>query len=193
MSSSRVAPSLGQITQLLKQAGAGNRDAESVLVPLVYQELRRRARKYLRFERPDHTLQPTALVHEAYLKLKNQGRVSWQNRDHFYKVAARVMRRILIDHAREVKASKRGGSHYKVPIEPDIALAEENNRDVLAIDEALKRLECENPRHAQVVELRFFGGFTEEEIASILGLSVRTVKRDWRVARAWLYAELHGA
>jgi len=183
-----VAPPPGEITQLLQQLGSS--EAESKLVPLVYEELRRLAARYMRRERQDHTLQPTALVHEAYLKLRDQRRVAWQSRGHFYCIAARLMRRILVDHAREVKAAKRAGSRYKVPLEPEIACTEEKTGELLAIDEALDRLFQQHPRQAQIVEMRFFGGCSEEEIAGILSISERTVKRDWRIARAWLYAEL---
>jgi RNA polymerase sigma-70 factor, ECF subfamily len=179
----------GEITQLLKQLSTGNREAEARLVPLVYEELRRLAARRMRGERPDHTLQPTALVHEAYLKLIEQRRVNWQSRAHFYCVAARMMRRVLVDHAREMKAAKRDGGH-KVPLEPSLIYSEEKPGELLALDEALVRLADKDARQAQVVELRFFGGRSEEEIAAILGISARTVKRDWRVARAWLFAEL---
>jgi RNA polymerase sigma-70 factor (ECF subfamily) len=189
-SSSNVASPPGEITQLLKRLSGGDRAAESRLVSLVYAELRRLAARYMQRERRDHTLQPTALVHEAYLKLIEQRRVDWQSRAHFYCVAARLMRRILVDHAREVKASKRAGSRYRVPLEADVARTEEKSGELLAIDQALDRLLKHNPRQAQIVELRFFGGCSEEEIAHMLAISVRTVKRDWSVARAWLYAEL---
>ena len=167
----------------------GDREAEARLVPLVYEQLRRLAIRYMRGERQDHTLQPTALVHEAYLKLIEQRRVSWESRAHFYCVAARLMRRILIDHARDVKAVKRGGGE-KVPLEDCLVYSEERPGELLAIDEALSRLADLAPRQGRVVELRFFGGCSEEDIAKILEVSVRTVKRDWRVARAWLFAEL---
>jgi RNA polymerase sigma-70 factor (ECF subfamily) len=180
----------GKITELLKQLTAGNREAESKLVPLVYEQLRRLAASYMRRERPNHTLQPTALVHEAYLKLMDQRRVSWQNRSHFYRLAAHLMRRILVDHAREVNASKRAKGQ-KVALDESLAYSKEKPSELLAIDEALGRLAETEPRLGQVVELRFFGGCSEEEIAGILGVSARTVKRDWKLARAWLYAELN--
>ena len=180
----------GEITELLKQLTAGNREAESKLVPLVYEQLRRLAASYMRRERPDHTLQPTALVHEAYLKLMDQRRVSWQNRSHFYRLAARLMRRVLVDHARQVNASKRAKGQ-KVALDESLAYSKEKPSELLAIDEALSRLAETEPRLGQVVELRFFGGCSEEEIAGILGVSARTVKRDWKLARAWLYAELN--
>jgi RNA polymerase sigma factor (TIGR02999 family) len=189
MTSDRMMSQPGEITQLLQQLSHGNREVETRLVPLVYEELRRLAIRYMRGERPDHTLQPTALVHEAYLKLIDQRRVTWQSRAQFYCVAARLMRRILIDHARDVKAVKRGGGH-KAPLEDCLVYAEERPDELVAIDEALSRLTDQAPRQCRVVELRFFGGCSEEEIAKILEVSVRTVKRDWRVARAWLFAEL---
>jgi RNA polymerase sigma factor (TIGR02999 family) len=188
-SATQVTSTPGQITQLLKQLSDGDREAEARLVPLVYDQLRRLAGRYMRLERPDHTLQPTALVHEAYLKLIQQRRVGWQNRAHFYGVAARLMRRILVDHAREVRASKRGGGR-KVPLDSALVYSEEKPDELLALDEALNRLAEQAPRQARVVELRFFAGCAEEEIAIILGTATRTVKRDWSVARAWLYAEL---
>lgn len=185
----RVTSPPGEVTQLLKELSVGNREAEEKLFPLVYNQLRRLAAARMRRERPDHTLQPTALVHEAYLKLNEQRKVSWKNRAQFYAVAARVMRRILIDHAREIKASKRGGGQ-KIPLEAWMAYSADTSGELLAIDQALTRLAERDPRPSQVVELRFFGGCSEEEIAGILGISVRTVKRDWRIARAWLYTEL---
>jgi RNA polymerase sigma factor (TIGR02999 family) len=179
----------GEITQLLDQLSHGNRAAEDKLVPLVYKGLRQLAARFMRAERQDHTLQPTALVHEAYLKLIEQRKVSWHSREHFYRIAARLMRRVLVDHARETKAAKRNGG-CKIPLEPSFIYVDEQPHDLLAIDEVLGRLAQLDPRQAEVVELRFFGGRSEEEIAEILGISARTVKRDWRVARAWLYAEL---
>jgi RNA polymerase sigma-70 factor, ECF subfamily len=189
MTSDRMTSPPGEITQLLKQLSHGNREAEARLIPLVYEELRHVAARYMRRERPDHTLQPTALVHEAYLKLIEQRKVSWESRAHFYCVAARLMRRILIDHAREVRALKRGGGQ-KVTLEDCLVCSMERPGELLAIDEALSCLAERDPRQSRVVELRFFGGCSEEEIAKILEVSVRTVKRDWRVARAWLFAEL---
>jgi RNA polymerase sigma-70 factor, ECF subfamily len=184
---SQVTSRPGEITELLKQLKDGNREAEATLMPLVYEQLRRLAGRYLRWERREHTLQRTALVHEAYIKLIGQRRVSWQSRGHFYRLTARLMRRILVDHARKVRV--RGGGH-QVPLEPEIAHLKERPAELLAIDEALDRLAEREPRRAQVVELRFFAGHQEEEIAQILGISVRSVKRDWRAARAWLLAEL---
>jgi RNA polymerase sigma factor (TIGR02999 family) len=179
----------GEITQLLDQLSHGDPAAEDRLVPLVYKGLHQLAARFMRGERQGHTLQPTALVHEAYLKLIDQRRVKWQSRSHFYRIAARLMRRVLVDHARQAKARKRDGG-CKIPLEPSFIYVDEQPHELLAIDEVLGRLAHLDPRQAEVVELRFFGGRSEEEIAEILGVSVRTVKRDWRVARAWLYAEL---
>jgi RNA polymerase sigma factor (TIGR02999 family) len=181
----------GDITLLLAELRAGNRSAESRLLPLVYDELRRVARHYMRAERRDHTLQPTALVHEAYMRLAGQRDVDWQNRAHFFAVAAQLMRRILVDHARAHKAEKRGGTEPKIELGEGLALTEEKATELLAVDEALTRLaECD-PRQARIVELRFFGGLSEEEAAEVLGVSARTVKRDWSVARAWLFKEIN--
>lgn len=186
-SASHVESPPGEITQLLKQLSDGNREAEERLVPLVYEELRRIARRHMLRERRSHTLQATALVHEAYLKLVEQRRVRWQGRGQFYLVAACLMRRILVDHARKVKA-RAGGCN--VALEPEVAYRKENPAELLAIDEALGRLAERAPRQAQVVELRYFAGCSEGEIARVVGASVRTVKRDWSLARAWLYSEL---
>lgn len=188
-SNSSVASPTGEITQLLQRLSGGSHEAESKLIPLVYKELRQLAARYMRRERPEHTLQPTALVHEAYLKLIQQHSIDWQSRAHFYGVASRLMRRILIDHARKVKNQKHGGG-YNVPLDADLIAVHGKSADILALDEALTLLEQHAPRRSQIVELRFFGGCSEEEIAKMLDISVRTVKRDWRVARAWLYAEL---
>ena len=182
--------SQGDITALLTQLQAGNRDAESKLVPLVYDELRRLAGRYMRRERFDHTLQPTALVHEAYLRLIGRRNVQWQNRSHFFGVAAQMMRRILVDHARTKKAEKRGGNEPKIPLNESFAFTDEKSADLLALDEALTRLSQRDPRQAKVVELRFFAGMSEEETAEVLDVSTRTVKRDWTSARAWLYKEI---
>ncbi|MGO8793159.1 MAG: sigma-70 family RNA polymerase sigma factor [Terriglobia bacterium] len=180
----------GDITLLLTELQVGNRAAESKLVPLVYDELRRLARRYMRGERADHTLQPTALVHEAYLRLLGQRDVQWQNRAHFFGVAAQLMRRILVDHARAHRAEKRGGDEPKVTLDTVFVFTEAKGADLVAVDEALTRLTERDPRQGRIVELRFFGGLTEEEAAEVLGVSTRTVKRDWKVARAWLYKEV---
>ena len=182
----------GEITRLLAEIKSGNRDAESRLIPLVYSELRRLASHYMRRENPGHTLQATALVHEAYLRLTQQKEVNWQNRAHFYGVAASLMRRILIDHARERLAKKRGGSSEKVSLDEALVVSPYPSAQLLAVEEALQRLCLRDPRQGRIVELRFYGGLTEEEAAEVLAVSVRTVKRDWKVAKAWLYQEISG-
>jgi len=182
-------PSAGLVTQLLHASSQGNRAAEAELIPLVYSELRRLAASYMRLERPDHTLQPTALVHEAYLRLVGQ-ESNWQNRTHFLGVAAQQMRRILVDHARKHQAAKRAGRESRVPFEDVLAVASEQPDQVVAIDATLEQLASEFPRQARVVELRFFGGYTEDDIAGILAVSPETVKRDWRFAKTWLSREI---
>lgn len=181
----------GDITLLLAELRAGNSSAESRLLSLVYDELRRLARRYMRGERPDHTLQPTALVHEAYLRLAGQRGVDWQDRAHFFGVAAQLMRRILVDHARARNAEKRGGHEPRIALDDALAFTEEKCAELLALDEALSRLAQRDPRQARVVELRFFGGLSEDEAAEVLGISTRTLKRDWSVARAWLFKEIN--
>src|ERR1035437_3745706 len=181
----------GELTNLLIQVKNGNGDAQSRLIPLVYAELRRIAARYMRGERPGHSLQATALVHEAYLRLAGQKEMSWQNRAHFFGVAANIMRRILVDHARVKQAKKRGGSEQKVSIDEAVLVQPDPPQDFLALDEALDRLAKRDPRQSRVVELRFFGGLSEEETAEVLGISLRTVKRDWKVARAWLYQQVN--
>ena len=181
----------GELTNLLIQVKNGNGDAQSKLIPLVYAELRRIAARYMRGERPGHSLQATALVHEAYLRLAGQKEMSWQNRAHFFGVAANIMRRILVDHARAKQAKKRGGSEQKVSIDEAVLVQPDPPQDFLALDEALDRLAKRDPRQSRIVELRFFGGLSEEETAEVLGISLRTVKRDWKVARAWLYQQVN--
>lgn len=181
----------GEVTSLLLQLKQGNRGAEDELIPLVYNELRRIAGKYLRRERVGHSLQPTALVHEAYIRLVDMKQIDWQSRSHFFAVSAMLMRRILVDHARARHAVKRGEGWTTVSIEQFSPAEEDSRADVLALDEALKRLAILDLRQSKVVELRFFGGMSEEESAQVLGVSARTVKRDWRIAKAWLYKELH--
>ena len=180
-----------EVTALLKDWSGGDRAALERLMPLVYGELRKVAGSYLSMERPDHTLQPTALVHEAYLRLVDQRNVDWQNRAHFFAIAAKMMRRILVDHARRRRAAKRG-----VPaLVLETAMEEGLSRDpeLLALDSALSGLESLDPRQAQIVELRFFGGLTVEETAEAAGISPATVKREWRTARAWLAREIRPA
>ena len=180
------------ITQLLADAGAGDRAALDALLPLVYQELRRLADHYLRGERPDHTLQATALVHEAYLRLVGQTGISWQNRAHFFSVAAQVMRHILVDHARSHNAEKRGGGEPRLSLDEAVSFFEERDVGLVALDDALNELAGMDGRQARVVELRFFGGLTTEEIAEVLKVSTDAVRSDWRMAKAWLHRELSG-
>ena len=179
------------VTGLLVAWSNGEEGADSGLMEAVHGELRRLARGYLRRERPDHSLPPTALVHEAYLKLVDQRRVRWQNRAHFFAIAARLMRRILVDHARAHGAAKRGAG-IRVPLQDADYGADPPSTDVLALDAALDRLATIDARHSRLVELRFFGGLTVEETAAVMGLASITVKRDWALARAWLYRELQG-
>src|SRR5215831_7085684 len=178
------------VTALLGELTKGNPDAGPKLIPLVYGELRRLADSYMRRERTGHTLQTTALVHEAYLKLLGQRSVDWQNRAHFFGIAAQVMRRILIDHARGHVRDKRGGGREAVPLDEALVFSPERSADFLELDSALERLAELDPRQAKIVELRFFGGLTVEEAAEVLGISPKTVKRDWSVAKAWLHGEL---
>jgi len=179
------------VTGLLVAWSKGDEAARTCLIDAVYAELRRLARGYLQRERPDHSLPPTALVHEAYLKLVDQKRVQWQNRTQFFAIAAHLMRRILVDHARTHNAQKRGAGH-RVPLEDRDAGFEPLTVDVVALDLALQRLSDTYPRQGRLVELRFFGGLTVEEIATVLDLAPITVKRDWALAKAWLYRELQG-
>ena len=184
-------PAKPQVTALLQQWSRGDRDALEKLTPLVYEELRGIAAGYMRDERPGHTLQATALVHEAYVRLIGQKRVSWQNRAHFFGIAAQLMRRILIDHARRRQAAKRGvGGTLRLTAGVDVAGEPEQDFDLLAIDGALSRLEQLDAAQARIVELRFFGGLTVEETAEVAGVSTATVKREWRTARAWLRHEV---
>jgi len=181
----------GEVTQLLVEIRAGNREAEVKLIPLVYAELRRLAAHYLRGERPDHTLQPTALVHEAYLRLTKLREMDWQSRSHFFATAATVMRRILVDHARAQQADKREGFREAISLDEALIVSPARSSQLIALDDALDRLAKLDVRRSKIVELRFFGGLNEEETGAVLGISVRTVKRDWRVAKAWLYNEVN--
>jgi RNA polymerase sigma-70 factor, ECF subfamily len=179
------------ITQMLIELTDGNQDVVDQILPHIYGELRRLAGSYLRRERSDHTLQPTALVHEAYMKLVDQRQVKWQNRAHFFGIAAQVMRRILMDHARKHKAEKRGGEADKLPLEDEILVVSTNRSDqLLALDEALETLAKLDPQKAKIVELRYFGGLSIEETAEVMGVSVPTINRQWRTAKAWLYGQL---
>jgi RNA polymerase sigma-70 factor, ECF subfamily len=177
------------VTQLLSDLRNGDESAAPRLMPLVYGELRRLAGHYMSRERSDHTLQPTALVHEAYLRLVDQNS-EWQNRAHFFGVAAQLMRQILVDHARTHRAAKRGGGQQKVPLDEALVFSEEKSAELLALNEALERLAKFDARQARVVELRFFAGLSVEETAEVLGVSGKTVQREWNVARAWLMREL---
>jgi RNA polymerase sigma factor (TIGR02999 family) len=182
-------PELGEVTRLLQSWSCGEKEALNELVPLIHRELRGLATACLRRERRDHTLQPTALVHEAYLRLVDQTQVQCQNRAQFFAIAANLMRRILVDHARHHLAAKRGGGN-KVALEEALGVAQRQELDIVSLDEALGKLAQLDPRQSRVVELRFFGGLTEEETAEVLGVSATTVKRDWRIARAFLHRRL---
>lgn len=178
------------VTDLLQSWGRGDVSARDQLLPLVYRELKRRAAGYLRRERRSHTLQPTALVHEAYLRLAGQNRVAWQNRAHFFGIAAQIMRRILIDHARERLAAKRPEAAVRVLLDEGIGASHPIDCEVLLLNQALEELSRLDPRQAQIVELRYFGGMTEEEVATVLSLSRATVTREWQTARAWLFRRI---
>jgi RNA polymerase sigma-70 factor (ECF subfamily) len=180
------------ITHLLKEWSDGDERALDRLTPLVYEELRQQAARYLRHERPGHTLQTTALINEAYLRLIDVKEVDWQSRKHFFAIAANLMRRVLVDHARRRDAEKRGGDNIRLTLDDTLAVASGPDVDLLAIDEALERLSVIDGQQARVVELRFFSGLSVEETAAALGISPKTVKRDWSVARAWLRREIAG-
>jgi len=180
-----------QITLMLKEWGQGNQQALENLMPLVYDELRRQAARFLRKERPGHTLQTTALIHEAYIKLVGQEHVDWQNRSHFFAIASQAMRRILVDHARTRHREKRGGAAENLPLDDAFNIGiPQKSVDLVALDEALQRLETLDPRQAKIVELRYFSGLTNDETADILGVSNATVRNDWTMAKAWLHSEL---
>jgi RNA polymerase sigma factor (TIGR02999 family) len=186
----RVIDQASNVSGLLQAWGRGDLEARDALFPQVYRELRRLAAAYLRRERPDHTLPPTALVHEAYLRLVGQRRVAWQNRAQFFGVAAQMMRRVLVDHARERQATKRGGGEIRVVLDDAIGAAYPRDCDMLLLDQALTELTDRDARLAQIVELRYFAGLSEQEVAAALSLSRATVTRDWQTARAWLYRRL---
>jgi RNA polymerase sigma factor (TIGR02999 family) len=168
----------------------GNRDAVDALMPLIYGELRHLASNYLRRERPDHTLQPTALVNEAYLRMVDQTRANWQNRAHFFGVAAQMMRRILVDHARAHAAEKRGHDFQKLSLDENIDKAVERSEELVALDDALNNLVKIDEQKARIVELRYFGGLSVEETAEILGVTPITIKRHWRLTKAWLFGQM---
>lgn len=181
------------VTQILKDWSGGNQDASARLMPLVYEELRRLAREYLRRERGDHTLQATALVHEAYLRMVDEKNVSWKDRAHFYGIAARLMRQILVDHARAHNAAKRGGLEQKFSLDEARDLPAPGATDLVALDGALEHFAKTYPRKSEVVELKFFGGLETNEIAEVLQVSEKTVLRDWSFAKLWLCRELKTA
>ncbi|HEX4950321.1 MAG TPA: sigma-70 family RNA polymerase sigma factor [Blastocatellia bacterium] len=180
-----------EVSQLLTEWGRGDQEALERLMPLVYDELRRLASRHLRRERPDHTLQTTALVHEAYLALVGQRHANWQNRAQFFAIASQLMRRILVDYARSHRATKRGGDYIKLSLDEAVALSDEKSADLLALDEALDRLATVDPQQSRVVELRVFGGLSVEETAAALDISPRTVKREWSMAKAWLHQQIN--
>ena len=183
-------PARHQITELLAEWREGNQSALDELYPLVYDELHRLARRYMSRERKDHTLQTTALINEAYVRMVDQKNVNWANRSHFFAISAQIMRRILIDHARRHAYAKRGGGAQQVSLEEVAAIVPNQGRELVRLDEALKILAERDPRRCQVVELRYFGGLNNEEIAGVLHVSENTVTRDWNMARAWLYQQL---
>lgn len=178
------------VTELLANWGLGDATAREQLIPVVYAELRRLARRYLRRERPDHTLQSAALVHEAYLRLVDQSLPEWQSRAHFFGVAAQLMRQILVDHARHHRAAKRGAGVPRLTLDPAMAIAQKPEVDVVELDDALSKLAQLDPEQSRLVELRFFGGLSIEETAVVMGISPATVKREWAIARAWLQREM---
>jgi RNA polymerase sigma factor (TIGR02999 family) len=179
------------LTEMLKQWSGGNRDALDRIMPIIYDELRRIAKRNSRRERPDNSLQPTALVNEVYLRLINQRGMSWQSRAHFFAIAARIMRQILVDRARERNAAKRGGGDYKLDLTEIGDVPDEGRKlDLLALDQALERLASFDPQQSRIVELKFFGGLSIEETGEVMGISPATVKREWALARSWLFREL---
>lgn len=180
------------VTELLARWGQGDLAARDMLMPIVYDELRRVAGRCLASQRPDHTLQPTALVHEAYLRLTKQDGASWQNRMHFFAVASRMMRQILVDHARRQAAAKRGGNALTVELTDAAAPEKGTPLDLIALDDALERLAALDPRQSQIVELRFFGGLSIEETSKVVNISPATAKREWATARIWLYRTMSG-
>jgi RNA polymerase sigma factor (TIGR02999 family) len=186
-------PHQHEITQLLAEWREGKQSALDELYPLVYDELHRLARRYMSRERKGHTLQTTALINEAYVRLVDQKNVHWANRSHFFAISAQIMRRILIDHARRHAYAKRGGGARQVSLEEAATVVPNKSEELLRLDEALKSLAEMDPRRSQVVELRYFGGLNNEEIAGVLHISENTVTRDWNMARAWLYQQLTGS
>lgn len=190
MSTPDSPPTSSDVTQLLRNWRDGDEVARDQLMVVVYEELRRQAERYLRRERPDHTLQPTALVHEAYLQLIDQSRVNWENRAHFFGAAARLMRRILVDHARAHQAEKRGGGGEKLALDEALCVPEGKDLDILALNDALDELARLDTQQSQIVELRYFGGLSIEETATVLNISPATVKREWSMAKVWLHHQI---
>ncbi len=185
-------PTPSEVTRLLKAWSSGKTEALDQLIPIVYDELRAVAARYLRRERQDHTLQPTALVNEAYLRLIDQKQVEWQNRAHFMGVAAQMMRRILVDHAKSSHRAKRGGGVRKVALDEAVAFSDERADELVELDAALTALAAFDERKSRVVELRYFGGLSVEETAEVLKVSEITIARDWKMAKAWLYTYIEG-
>jgi RNA polymerase sigma factor (TIGR02999 family) len=181
------------VTSLLSAVSSGDREALHALLPIVYDELRRRAAAFMQRERAGHTLQPTALVHEAFFLLAQQERVDWKGRAHFFGIASQLMRRILVDHARAHACDKRGGDMTRIPIDEEFGMSLGADADVLAVDEALRRLADLHPQHAEIVAMRFFGGMSVEEVAAVMGQPKRTVEAHWTFIRAWLRRELEEA
>ncbi len=178
------------VTRLLQAWGHGDETALERLVPLIYRELHQRAHRYMGRERPGHTLQTSALVNEVYLRMAGSPKVAWESRNHFFAIAARMMRRILVDHARTKRSLKRGGEDHAVTLDEEYLLAGQPSRDLVSLDDALKALAAQDARKGRVVELRFFGGLSVEETAQVLKVSVQTVMRDWKLAKVWLLREM---
>ena len=192
MAKSGVGNDHQQITKLLLAWRDGEPAALDRLMPIVYEELKRLASAYMRRQKPGHSLQTVDLVNEAYMRLIDSSRVKWQDRNHFYAIASQIMRRLLVDSARKRNSQKRGGGRAQITLDDNLEIAGGPGTDLVALDEAMKRLAVLNPRQSRIIELRYFGGLTEEETAEVLGLSSRTIRRDWTVARAWLFRELTG-
>jgi RNA polymerase sigma factor (TIGR02999 family) len=188
----KTSPS-SRVTQLLEKFEPGDRPADEQLFAEVYTELRALAARYLDREQKNHTLQPTALVHEAYLKLVGQSRIDWQGRSHFLAIAARAMRQILVDHARRHRAAKRGGARHRIALDGNLVIESSREVDLLALEDALTKLTKLDPRQAKMIELRFFGGLSVAEVAKVMGMSKRSVEREWTMVRAWLRRELSGS
>ncbi len=182
-----------KVTQLLTAVSEGDQAALTELAPLVYEDLRRLAHRYMQGERADHTLQATALVNEAYLRLADQTNASWQTRAHFFAIAAMTMRQILVNYAKSYRAQKRGGDRQKVELDEVVLISPALSQEIIELHEVLAQLAALDERKARVVEMKYFGGLSYEEIAEVLGVSVITVRRDWEFARLWLYAELRGS